>query len=106
MSGKNVKKKILDAITYVRKDMGYTLVCEDWGDPSHKCACAMSAVILKDDPNDPKRATDKNSVETAANILGVSLRWIEEFIAGFDSNGTAKDSMLPEAWELGHEVAK
>ncbi len=106
MSDKSVKKKILDAITFVRKDMGYTLVCEDWGDPTHKCACAMSAVILKDDSSNLPRATDKNSIQTAADILGVSIRWIEEFISGFDSNGSAKDSMLPEAWTIGQEVAK
>lgn len=102
MSNKDIKKKILDAIAHVRKNMGFTLVSEDWGDPKHKCACAISCVILKDDPN----AAVAHNTHAASTILGVDEKWVDCFIEGFDSNGTADQSQVPEAWKMGNEVSK
>jgi hypothetical protein len=101
---KDIKKKILGAIAQVQAK-GYTLVCEDWGDPFHECACPMAAVILTDDP-DKFMASPNENVATAAKILGVTEKWIDCFIEGFDGNGVADQSAVPEAWKIGSEVAK
>jgi hypothetical protein len=98
---KDVKKKILDAIAYVRAN-GFTLVCEDWGEPKFKAACAISCVVLKDDLN----ANVANNMQAASTILGVTEKWLDAFIEGFDNNGTADQSQVPEAWKIGNEVSK
>lgn len=104
MSNKDIKKKILDAIAKVRAD-GYTLVCEDWGDPFHECACPMSAVILTNDPDKFMTSPAENAA-TVAQILGVSEKWVDAFIEGFDGVGDADQSPLPEAWKVGAEISK
>jgi hypothetical protein len=101
---KDVKKKILDAVAQARAK-GYTLVCDDWGDPFHECACPMAAVILMDDP-DKYMASPCENVTTVAKILGVDEKWVDCFIEGFDCNGTADQSQVPEAWKIGNEVSK
>ena len=104
MSNKDAKKKILDAVAQVRAK-GYTLVCEDWGDPLHECACPMAAIIHVTEP-DKFMVSPSENVTTAAKILGVTEKWVDCFIEGFDGNGTADGSALPEAWKIGSEVAK
>jgi hypothetical protein len=103
---KDIKQKILDSITYAREKMGFTLISEDWGDASHKCACAMGCVLLKDNPKDTVRIEAKENTVSAAEILGVTEKWIDCFCEGFDGNGQADASQLPDAWTLGEEVAK
>ena len=104
MSTKGVKQKILDAITKVRA-LGYTLVCEDWGDPFHECACPMAAIIHVTNPDDFSASPSEN-VTKVASILGVDEKWVDCFIEGFDGNGTADGSAVPEAWKIGSEVNK
>ncbi len=104
---KDIKKRILDSIKYVREELGYTLVSEDWGSANHKCTCAMGCVLLKDDPKDVVRIeADKERCAAAAELLGVEERWVDAFIEGFDNSGTAVDSSNEEAWKLGNEIAK
>lgn len=102
---KDIKKKILDAVVHVRKNMGFTLISEDWGDASHKCACPMSCIILKSDADGMVASPAENATK-AAQLLGVPEKWVDCFIEGFDGNGTADGSAVPEAWTIGNEVAK
>ena len=102
---KDIKKKILDAIAHVRKNMGFTLVCEDWGDSTHKCACALGCVIAKDDPTN-LGPNQNGNLAKAAGLLGVTEKWADAFIEGYDGNGTAAGSSTPEAWKVGEEVRK
>lgn len=104
MSNKDIKKKILDAVAHVRTK-GFTLVCEDWGDPTHNCACPMAAVIVMTSPDKFMNSPSEN-VTTVSGILGVSEKWIDAFIEGFDGNGIADQSPVPEAWKIGAEVSK
>ena len=102
-----LKKKILDSIAYTRKELGFTLISEDWGQTGHKCTCAMGCVLLKNKPEDTVRIeANKERYVAAAEILGVDEVWIDAFIEGFDSNGTSDSSPNPEAWTLGFEIAK
>jgi hypothetical protein len=103
----NIKKNILDSIAFSRKELGFTLVSEDWGQAEHKCTCAIGCVLLKDKPEDTARIeANKERYNAAAEILGVDDVWIDSFIEGFDANGTSVSSANPEAWELGFEIAK
>jgi hypothetical protein len=102
----NIKKIILDSIKYVREELGFTLVSEDWGDANHKCACALGCVLLKDDPKDVVRPESKEACAAVAKILGVDEKWVDCFIGGFDANGIAATSANAEAWELGFQIAK
>ena len=98
---------ILDSIAFVRKELGFTLVSEDWGSATHKCACALSCVLLKDDPKDTVRVeSGREAYLKAAELLGTDEDWVDSFIDGFDSNGTAAGASDDEAWELGFEIAK
>lgn len=103
----DIKKKILESIAYVRKDMGWTLVSEDWGSAKHKCACALACVLLQDKPEDTVRVeSGREAYLAVAELLGVTEQWVDGFIEGFDVNGTALASNYPEAWEVGFAVAK
>jgi hypothetical protein len=102
-----LKKMILDSIAYSRKELGFTLISEDWGAAERKCTCAIGCVLLKDKPEDTVRIeANKERYVAAAEILGVNEVWIDTFIEGFDGNGTADQSANAEAWELGFEIAK
>jgi hypothetical protein len=101
---KDIKKKILDAIAQVRVK-GYTLVCEDWGDPLHECACPMAAVIHTNQP-DKFMASPTENVVTAAKILGVSEDWVDSFIEGYDGYGDPNVAKVPEACKMGQEIRK
>ena len=104
---KDVKKKILDSITYTREKLGFTLVSEDWGSSNHKCACALGCVLLKDNPKDTVRIEDnKDRYDAITEILEVDEAWIDSFINGFDGNGTSKDSNDSVAWELGFAISE
>jgi hypothetical protein len=103
---KDVKKKILESIAYTREKLGFTLVSEDWGSASHKCACALGCVLLKDNPKDTVRIEDDKDRHIAiTEILEVNDAWVDSFISGFDGNGISKDSPDSEAWELGFAIA-
>lgn len=104
---KNLKKKILDSISFARKELGFTLISEDWGASERKCTCAIGCVLLKDKPEDTVRIeANKERYVAAAEILEVDEEWIDAFIEGFDANGTSESSTNPEAWELGFTVAQ
>lgn len=103
---KDIKKKILDSIKYVREELGFTLVSEDWGHADYKCTCALGCVILKDNPEDKTRIQSTMHAKIAAEILEVDEEWVDAFIEGFDANGTSENSPNPEAWEMGFTVAK
>lgn len=103
----DIKKKILDSIKFTREELGFTLVSEEWGSANRKCACALGCVLLKDDPKDTVRIeANKERYIKAAEILEVSEQWLDAFIEGFDNSGSAVDSALPEAWDVGFAVAK
>jgi len=102
----SVKQKILDSIKYAREELGFTLISEDWGDVSAKCACALGCVLLQDDPKDGVQSKPKDNCSKAATLLGVNSKWIDCFIDGFDANGSALTAPNAEAWELGLEIAK
>ena len=100
----SVKKKILDSIKYVKEELGYTLVSEDWGSAKHKCACALGCVLIQ--KNKENELSTSESAKAAAELLEVDEAWVDAFINGFDINGTATESPFPEAWEMGYQVAK
>lgn len=101
----NIKKKILDSIKQMRAQ-GYTLISEDWGNTKEKCACAMSCVILSNNPKDGWLLGSSDSAQTAADVLEVNWDWIDSFLDGYDGNGDSKGARVKEAWEIGAEVAK
>jgi hypothetical protein len=110
MSAANAEEKILDSIKYVKEKLGWTIVAEDWGTHKHKCADAMGAVLLK---NNPKLAEtyddDLSNVNyiAVAKILNTSERWVDSFIEGFDGKSFNKEAMLVKpAWELGEKIRK
>lgn len=45
------------------------------------CACPLGAVLIAQDPRPSHGGKDKD----AAAVLGVSERWVESFVAGFDA---------------------
>ena len=103
---KNVKQTILDSIQYVREELGFTLISEDWGSLEHKCACALGCVLVKDDPKDEARLGSASlACAKAANLLGVDENWVDSFIEGFDGNGSSKEAGVSAAWDMGREVA-
>jgi hypothetical protein len=103
----SIKEKIISSINYVREQLGFTLCSEDWGMAHLKCTCAMGCVILQKNPNDQTAIENwQGNAAKVAEMLGVSELWVDQFIDGFDSNGSAKEAKIPLAWELGAEVAK
>lgn len=104
---KNIKQTILDSIKYVKDELGFTLISEDWGSVERKCACALGCVLVKDSPKDKNRLdSSAGCAASAALLLNVEEKWVDAFIEGFDGNGTSKESSVPDAWELGFEIAK
>ena len=101
-----IKQQILNSIQWVRENLNYTLVAEDWGNADKKCACAMGCLLLKSNPDDVARlGIGKPNYIEAANLLEVEERWVDSFTEGFDSTGLPQESKVPEAWKLGNEIA-
>lgn len=100
MSNQSIKKDILTSIKKAQ-EMGYTLICEDWGNDTNKCACAIGCLFVVEGKN-----PNEGDPYQAANILDVSEDWIASFIDGFDANGIAIGASNPEAWKLGAEMRK
>lgn len=48
------------------------------------CACPLGTVLITQDPRSWGHDKDRN----AAAVLGVSPRWVEAFIAGFDGDSS------------------
>jgi len=86
------------------KQNGFTLVHQDWGSLTHKCACPMGCVILQADPtNDILEDAPQASI-VAATILHVSDAWVDSFTAGFDDEeDTSPTHHIKAAWELGQK---
>lgn len=102
-----IKEKIMKSITFAQKELGFTLCKEDWGMAHLKCTCAMGCVLLQQKPKEQTCIEDfQGNPAKVAEILGVSEMWVDEFIEGFDGNGSAKEAKIPQAWELGAEIAK
>lgn len=103
----DIKQVILDSIKWTRETLGWTLISEDWGTANNKCTCAMGCVLLKHNPEDTVIIEEERENATvAAELLEVSELWVDSFIDGFDGNGTAAMCKVPEAWDLGWEIAK
>lgn len=68
----SIKERILSSISYAQKELGYTLVREGFGDSISKCACALSCVLLADNPGN---ILDTGRIlYSSAKILGVDPR--------------------------------
>lgn len=96
----SIKERILSSISYAQKELGYTLVREGFGDSISKCACALSCVLLADNPGnilDPGRI-----LYSSAKILGVDPTWTVSFMDGFD--GKNYHTKYDEAWKLGERI--
>lgn len=102
----DLKIKILDSIRWVRENLNYTLVSEDWGNKEKQCACAMGCVLIQDDPEDLLQLKVGSKAHQAAKIIGVEEKWIDSFTEGFDDTGRAFESKVPEAWEIGMSIAQ
>jgi len=93
----DLKDKIVSYIKRAQEDFGITLVTEGWGSKITKCACPLGCALLANDidiTDDP----EQNGAE-AADLLGVSEKWIESFIYGFDEGlGHVENE---EAYQLG-----
>lgn len=97
-----LKDKIVSYIKRAQKDFNITLVSEEWGDSPTKCACALGCVLLG---NDYYLSGDNEiNAEIAAEILGVSEEWTENFIYGFDGDPAGINNPQGEAWRLGLEI--
>ena len=98
----NIKNKIVEGIQ-AAKEQGITLVTEDWGSKKTKCACALGCVLLANNHGLSDDA-EQNATE-AAELLGVSESWIDNFIRGFDNDSPDEDEPS-EAYEIGQELLK
>jgi hypothetical protein len=98
MNREEIKAKILEDIA-AAKAQGFTLVSENWGDRHMKCACPLGCVnlVLGSYPE----FQEEGGVMLA---LGVDDTWINSFIDGYDGNGEAKGSRVPDAWQIGAEI--
>jgi hypothetical protein len=104
----NLKNKIIESIEFATKELGWTLISEDWGSPVQKCTCAMGCVMLKDQPQNPYRVGNNASATIyAAEVLGVTEKWVDAFINGYDDNPPPyeEDEDSDNAWNLGKEIA-
>jgi hypothetical protein len=97
----SIKNKIVEGIQQAKENLGITLIYEEWGSKQQKCACALGCVLLANNHGLCDDA-EQNATE-AAEILGVSESWIDNFIRGFD--GDSPDDDEPgEAWEIGNSL--
>ncbi len=109
----NIFNRIKDDIGRATKQMGITLISESWGDKEVSCACALGCCLIANEIDlDESSAADKVS-----SLLGVSEKWIDAFIAGFDecpweatiNNPGISDeeiALLEEANKTGIEMRK
>jgi len=70
---------ISKGIEYAKKNLGYTIISEDWGNEEEKCACALGCLLLSNN----LKLGSKNE-DSAAELLKVNDMWITAFISGFD----------------------
>ena len=76
---KDLIKTFSTAIEYAKKELGYSLINEDWGNEKEKCTCALGCIILYN-----KKNLSPNNEATIEEILSVPQQWISAFISGFD----------------------
>ena len=82
---------ISKGIEYAKKNLGYTLVSEDWGNEEEKCTCALGCLLLSNN----LKLGSKNE-DSAADLLKVNDKWITAFISGFDET----------PWNLKHSLTE
>lgn len=75
----NLIKEIEDSIVHAKKE-GYILISENWGDEKHKCACALSCVLVKN----KVKLNEDEARTNVYSLLNVNEAWVEAFISGFD----------------------
>lgn len=97
----NIKEKIVSSINAV-KTQGITLVTEDWGSKSTKCACALGCVLLAN--NQPVSDDKEINANVVSEILGVTEGWVDSFIQGFDANPILDPEDQTEAFLLGYSI--
>lgn len=97
-----LKNKIIEAVKFGKEKLGFTIVCQGWGDPRTNCACPLGCLLLK---NKHGLFYDVHLNEvTAADLLEVSQSWVDNFIRGFD--GEKPEAYYVEAWEFGKSLAE
>lgn len=97
-----IKTKIANAIRYAKGQLGFQLVAEDWGSTKGKCACALGCLLVQnncDIPEDGDKASEK-----AAEILGVSREWVNDFITGFDDGYPSEPNEAEASRLIGAEL--
>jgi len=97
----DLKDKIISNIKYAQ-ERGFTLISDDWGGESSKCACALGCVLIANEQmvsNDPE-----DNALTAAALLGTSEDWINNFLNGFDGKQIHISTRHQDAWKLGLEI--
>lgn len=86
--------KIVKSIEACQKEKGFVLISEDWGNnkkDNAKCACALGCLLLQN-----KKELGSDAPEDAKDLLGVSIFWVEAFMAGFDETPWTADWLLAE----------
>lgn len=98
MNNQERKQKILQDIARAEKD-GFTVIADDWGNQDMRCSCPLGCVNLSNGTR-PEDQFDGG----VRSLLDVDDNWIQSFIDGFDGNGQADGSRVPEAWMMGQEI--
>lgn len=96
-----IKNKIIADIKFAQDILGITLINEGWGNNHTKCACAIGCVLIVNHG----KMYDKleENVSAASHILGVSEKWINNFIVGFDAD-VSSPTNYDDAYKLGIEI--
>lgn len=102
----SIKQQILDSINNATNKLGWSLITEEWGNETLKCACALGCVLINENPSELdifSSETEENVAETA-KILGVTELWVKSFIQGFDDGPVVEDFGCPDAYRMGKEI--
>ncbi len=101
MNLEQIKSKIVDGIQIAQRNLGLTLVSEDWGDvSSNKCSCALGCTLLA---NGTPLADAGSNITAASKLLGVDETWTTSFISGFD-NSPPDDNYDRLAYDMGEAL--
>lgn len=98
MNLEQIKSKIVDGIQTAQKNLGLTLVSEDWGDgPGSKCSCALGCTLVA---NGLPLSDAGSNITAVSELLGVDEKWTTSFISGFD-NSPPDEGWDKPAYNLG-----